>query len=297
MRNKANGFISVVVDSAETNNVVNKKSVRSSADGFISVVVTGTETNKVANNKSIRSSADGFTLIELLVVVAIIAVLVAILLPALGMAREIARSSVCLSNQKQIAIGIQIYSVDYNDYLAPCSTNSQYSPYVMAYIPGVTANPPYIFNIGHLYQLKYIREPKISYCPSMQKPMFRFNTLQNPWWENPCPGGTSTLTKSSYYYWTRAPFHHFSDPRNETYRRSSDVGDKAIMSDNFYDPSQYAHKTRKGFNVLYGDGSARLWVDGDGYFEELARIVAQRSWPDLTIAEIYEIFEKFDHNN
>ncbi len=243
-----------------------------------------------------RGRISSFTLIELLVVVAIIAVLIAILLPALGMAREMARSAECLSNQKQIGIGIQMYSMDYNDYLVPCSTNSQYSPYVMAYIPGVTADPPYIFNIGHLYQLKYVRESKIFYCPSMQNPMFKFNTIQNPWWDDPYPGSTYTLTKSSYYYWTRAPFHYFPDPRNETYRRVSDVENMAIMSDNFYDPSQYAHKIRKGFNVLYGDTSARLWIDGKGYFEELAEAVSQRPWPDLTIAEIYEIFEKFDHN-
>jgi prepilin-type N-terminal cleavage/methylation domain-containing protein len=60
---------------------------------------------------------DSFTLIELLVVVAIIAVLVSILLPALGAARESARATVCLSNMKQLGLGITAYAADFNDWM------------------------------------------------------------------------------------------------------------------------------------------------------------------------------------
>ncbi|MCF7957301.1 MAG: DUF1559 domain-containing protein [Phycisphaerae bacterium] len=56
-----------------------------------------------------------FTLIELLVVISIIALLVAILMPALGKAREQARRTLCLSNLKQQGIGLLMYSHDNND--------------------------------------------------------------------------------------------------------------------------------------------------------------------------------------
>ncbi len=57
----------------------------------------------------------GFTLIELLVVIAIIAILAAILFPVFAQAREAARKTACLSNGKQMALGMTMYSQDYDE--------------------------------------------------------------------------------------------------------------------------------------------------------------------------------------
>ncbi len=61
----------------------------------------------------------GFTLIELLVVIAIIAILAAILFPVFARARENARRTSCLSNLKQIGLGMQQYTQDYDERVVP----------------------------------------------------------------------------------------------------------------------------------------------------------------------------------
>jgi prepilin-type N-terminal cleavage/methylation domain-containing protein/prepilin-type processing-associated H-X9-DG protein len=88
----------------------------------------------------------GFTLIELLVVIAIIAILAAILFPVFAQAKEAAKKTSCLSNEKNLTLAVIMYSNDYDDYI-PQGDAGPNPPNAMGeYIEWSAACYPYIKN-------------------------------------------------------------------------------------------------------------------------------------------------------
>jgi prepilin-type N-terminal cleavage/methylation domain-containing protein/prepilin-type processing-associated H-X9-DG protein len=111
----------------------------------------------------------GFTLIELLVVIAIIAILAAILFPVFAKAREKARQSSCLSNQRQIATAVMAYLQDYDEVFFPSCTgnygNTTLKGVVYPSTWGPTAGGTYLLLWQDLVY-PYVKGTQLFICPS-----------------------------------------------------------------------------------------------------------------------------------
>src|SRR6266496_3750690 len=112
-----------------------------------------------------ESDSDAFTLIDLLVVIAIIAILAAMLLPALSKAKSKGQGIACLSNTRQIALGWLTYCSDLGDKLPPLGS------LVGGRLDWVAANPDdydqgILIDPAQSFLAAYMKSSKVYKCPA-----------------------------------------------------------------------------------------------------------------------------------
>jgi len=131
------------------------------------------------------SKIKGFTLIELLVVIAIIAILAAILFPVFAQAREKARAISCLSNEKQMGLGVIQYLNDYDEQLM--KEYYGFPKYLTTYsVPTTWPTPDWGHASGFYYDWRfavqpYLKNVDIFGCPSTLavNPAYQYRMVDN----------------------------------------------------------------------------------------------------------------------
>ena len=203
----------------------------------------------------------GFTLIELLVVIAIIAILAAILFPVFSQAKEAAKKTACLSNMKQIGLGVQLYLADSDDrmFFRSGSANSRSGT-------TPTTNDNRWWNL----LMPYVMSPAVFRCPSDPLPtpskdrtgalsilrsyiaIFPAESLVNT--SLPDPTSTIVITEKWGQDYTGIVGDSWIEPFN---------GDFSIDAKDSTRTYKAADRHAKQLNVVFFDGHAKSKSGGE----------------------------------
>jgi len=246
-----------------------------------------------------KSPAPGFTLIELLVVIAIIAILAAMLLPALAKAKEQGQRTKCLSNLRQLGIGMTMYAQDNLDYLIPAKpVNTSIipfePPFVQYCIDSIFTNlvqaagVPFSTNTPSVWSCPEI--PGLPYPDIVNYPQWIIGyqymggiSEWTPWNASITITGTHSPVKlsQSQSYWCLAA--DMVAKINGTWG-----GSEALITDPTIDATyKFWPPHRKG-NKLSPEGGNEVFVDGSANWCKVETMYAFTTWTAANKLWIYQ---------
>lgn len=204
----------------------------------------------------------GFTLIELLVVIAIIALLLAILMPALGKVKEAGYRTVCAAHMHDLSLAIRIYADGEDDTLPsvcvrPDGTvvNSQSVNHWARWWMVMDGSTPYYWNLGLLWKAGVTEgNGKIFFCPS-PKATYQYKDYADQGFPTEIEE-VATGIRVPYYF---NPECFSVTDQTRKYKKTSHLNSRSLLLLDLLTSEGIAHG--KGWNVLKGDGSVAFSIE------------------------------------
>ena len=194
-----------------------------------------------------------FTLVELLVVIGILALLLALLLPALAQVREGARTTACQSNLRQIHDALALYAQTHKGYV-PIGYRGSKQFNSMIY----SGSQQKFVLFGKLHEADLTFEGDIFYCPSERNERFVKGSPVNPW-----PPGENP-TANTYSGYACRPVVELPDDwtRTTPVPRLTQLGNVALLADVMNSPDRLETRHEDRVYVLYVDASVTRFDRG-----------------------------------
>ncbi len=196
-----------------------------------------------------KRNGKGFTLIELLVVVAIIAVLISILLPALARARDISRCAVCAANQRSVGQAMLMYTQDYAGWFPPA-----WGPMINSLGGGWDSWTGFLIRLGYIKMTNSVDRMNVLRCPSSRYAI------------NESKGYYYRTYAVNDYYWRAGNKPTFGAYRLEEFENPSNTvrvcEEGAEVLDGVVNIGDFFSLPPEGMDFLHNDMMNVLWVDG-----------------------------------
>jgi prepilin-type N-terminal cleavage/methylation domain-containing protein/prepilin-type processing-associated H-X9-DG protein len=232
-----------------------------------------------------KGTGRAFTLIELLVVIAIIAILAAMLLPALAKSKERALRVNCMSNLRQIGVGVNLYAGDNRDILFPSHWPRGANPWRTYEVFRVVGGSGQIltpednggpWNFGLLWTTRIVPNPQVFYCPSAKKQgenwTYEYYARSTNWPSTPVGSGDDNV-RTGYNYYPQSRNKENAGRGLELPELAYDAKGvpialrlsqldlaRSISTDLLHNLNACPHKDQAvaGVNALFGDGHVRF---------------------------------------